>query len=152
MLNEPQYKVKKTPIGIYALVLAFIALAVAFFPKGVEIVYPPPPPAKIDVGETIKNKALSLFNKQDTKKKKEVKKPKIDYNKIKRVSLNLSIATALLAFSLSIISYVKNENNRLYRSSFTVCIVAILSNFYWLAIILIFIALVFFIIWAEFTE
>ena len=96
-----------------------------------------------DITEAIKDKAKSLFSKNEEKASTKKPEPEINHEKIKKVSSVSSIIIGFIAFIMAIISYIKSENKRLYRSAFSICIVALLVNFHWLAIFMLLLFLIF---------
>ncbi|MDA0781997.1 MAG: hypothetical protein PQ612_05675 [Rickettsiales bacterium] len=143
MKNDTNIVLKKNIFGIIAVVIAFISLSIALIPTTVETISPPPE-VKIDITQTIKDKAKSLFSSEEEQQAPPLKaEPKIDYDKIKRISGITSIVLGLIAFMAAIISYIKSENKRLYKSTFAICTVALLVNFHWLAIFMLVLLLIF---------
>lgn len=142
MQSDTNVILRKNVFGIIAVVIAFISLSIAMIPKMVETISPPPE-VKIDITQTIKDKAKSLFSNEEEKSPPPKIEPKIDYDKVKRISGIVSISFGLLAFIMGIISYIKSENKRLYKSTFAICVVALLVNFHWLAIFMLLLLLIF---------
>ncbi len=133
---------KKDFFGLVAVVIAFVSLSVAFVPKIVETINEPAE-QQIDITEAIKDKAKSLFSKEEDKDPPKKPESKVDYEKIKKISSVTSIIIGFMAFVMAIISYIKSENKRLYKSAFSICIVALLVNFHWLAIFMLILFLIF---------